>query len=494
MNSMIITTLNSNGLLSQLAEEVVEGFDTGDSGMAVADIVASLLEYQRKDTKITVGTISVTGTRAIKVKSPRTILSVLLKLQESVGGYISVDNDRVLDWATDIGEDKGQQIRYRKNLVGIERTINWDDYCTRLFLSGAEESLSDITIGPVSPTITTDETYAYFTLPEQYAAYYGWTAEGDTLPATFKVWLENDSPAWVDAGGDCSSGLYWDDVSYGSDGNDGTWAEYLGPSGYGIPAYGRSSPFYANIGEGTYNAVKYKLYIDGYKYQTIKIEVYTTEWEQVYYGAPGTIGEWHTKTFTTRACSRVQITGYNTWADVVLFQINEIQLLEADLSDVTDDFDQGEYENVVRCAIGDYNALNTYTIEYQHANYLVAWDKITDNDDIVARIVSAPSDTYSLSLLEYGRLLLDKLKEESYTYSIDCINLAEVAPKFEFDQLELGSIVNVIDEDLGIDVSARVVKISFPDLLNPENMQVEISTRIRDITDSIANMQRLISG
>ncbi len=492
---MIITSLNSNGLLSQLAEEVIEDFDTGDSGMAVADIVASLLDYQRKDTTITVGTIDVTGTRAIKVTSPRTILSVLLELQESVGGYLSVNNDRELNWTTDIGEDKGQQIRYRKNLVGIERTINWEDYCTKLYPSGGEESLSDINIGPVSPTITTDETYAYFTLPEQYAAFYGWTGEGDALPETFKVWVQNDSPAWIDADGDCS-GNNWDDVSYASDGDDGTWAEYLGPSGYGVPKYGASTPLYCDVPSATYNAVRFKHNFSGSTGQVVKIEVYTdaSVWEQVYYGSPGAIGSFHTKTFTSRVCTRVRSTWYNNYDYIALLQVNEIQLQEADESDVSVDFVQGELENVIRCAIGDYNALNTYTIEYQHAKYLVAWDKISDNDDFVARIVSVPSNTYSLSLLEYGRLLLDELKEVPITYSIDMVNLAEIDKKFSFDELELGSVVTVIDEDLGIDVSARVVKITFPDLLQPERMQVEISTRIRDIADIVANMQRLITG
>jgi len=95
-------------------------------------------------------------------------------------------------------------------------------------------------------------------------------------------------------------------------------------------------------------------------------------------------------------------------------------------------------------------------------------------------------------MLEYGKLLLDELKESEITYSVNMANLAEVDAKFSFDKLQLGSIVTIIDEELGIDVSARVVKIRFPDLQSPERMEIELSSRIRDIADIIANMNKLI--
>ena len=107
---MIITEVTTDGLMSQLGEEVVESYDTGETGTPIGDIVTALLALQRKTTKITEGTISVTGDRAISVTN-RTILSVLLQLQESIGGYMYVDTDRKLQWPTTIGEDKGQQIR-----------------------------------------------------------------------------------------------------------------------------------------------------------------------------------------------------------------------------------------------------------------------------------------------------------------------------------------------------------------------------------------------
>lgn len=491
---MIITTTEANGLLAQLAEEVIESYDTGPDGTDPESFVDALLARQRKTTKITKGTISATGTIAIQVTDTRTILSVLLEGQQSVGGYIVVNDDRTLDWTTDIGEDKGQQIRLRKNLLGLERYTNYDNLCTKLHFSGSSDKLSDIEVGPVSPTIATDASYAYFTLAEQYAAYLGWTGGGDALPDNIKVWKENASPSWVHAGGSVT-GTWWQNPSQASNGDDGDYAEYLGPSNYGIPAGGNSATLTATLSEATYNKVGYDIYLGHPSECTIVIEVNdTTEgWVTVYDGAPGTNDTWYEKTFQARVCTGVRITAYNNRSSgYTIFNITELQLLEADEIDETSKFVQGAWDNILRCAIGDYDSGGTYTIEYTHANYLIAWDKVSDADDLVARVLSTPSASYSISLLEYGRLLLDDIKEAEVTYVGNAINLAEVDAGFSFDELELGSIVTVIDEDLGIDVQVRVVRIEFPDLLTPEKFILELSSQLRDITDVIAELSRLL--
>jgi len=482
---MIKTELYSSGLLSQLGEEVIGSYDTGPDGSPVADIVEDLFGFQRKSTKITVGTISVTGTRAVQVEE-RTILSVLLELRDSVGGYITVDNDRVFDWATDIGEDKGQQIRYRKNLVGIERNINYDSLCTKLHVSGSVNKLSDIIIGPATPGITTDASYAYFTLLEQYAAYLDWTGEGEALPDNIKVWRENTSPSWVQGTGE--SGVGWSDPAYASDGNTGTYAEYLA-----IPLGGASTPLHADFAENTYNRCKYYVWLSG-STGRMKIQTYNAVdgWTTIFEGSPGADNTWHEFGFTNRTITEIKVIFYNDVSLSKDITLNEIQLQQSDLVDVTADWVQGAWENIIRADIGDYDEAETYTIEYTHANYLMAWDKITDGDDLVSRVLSVPAETYSLSLIEYGRLLLDETKIAEVSYLIDTVNLVEVDSRLSFEALQLGSIVTMIDEDLGIDVSARVVKITFPDLLTPENMLVEVSSRIRDISDVIATMSKLI--
>jgi len=493
---MITTSLTTNGLLSQLAEEVIEEYDTGESGAEVADIVADLLAFQRKATPITVGTIGVTGTRAIQVTTARTILSVLLELQESVGGYINVDNDRVLDWPTDTGEDKGQQIRYRKNLVGIERTRNWEDFCTKLHLTGGEGKLSDISVGPVAVDTDTDATYGYITLKERYAAYKDWIAEGADLPPNISVWKQNAGPVWkVSTGVDSSPGWTnpgnaidddWDTYGKSDCVLHDTWTNYITCS----------------IESGYYGTVKFKWEKDvcygtaTFRMRKFEISVYDgADWTIIYSGMPSQ-GSQVTQTFAGQTVEKFRVRALSTYepavaSSTIAFELYECQFYQSDVTDDSDKWEQGEFENVIRCAIGDWDAGATYQISYTYANYLMAWDKITTADDIVARIVPVPSTSYGISLLQLGILLVDETKEESYAYAIDAVNLAEVDKKFSFDELQLGSIITVIDEDLGIDISARVVRISF-DALQPERMQIEISSRIRDIADIIAGMNKLI--
>jgi len=483
--------ISCDGLMAQLGDEIIESYDTGPDGADVETIVDALLAFQRKATKITKGTISVTGTRALSIDSPRSILSALLQLQESVGGYLYVDNDLVLQWPTDIGEDKGQQIRYRKNLISIEEDEKLSEYCTKLHITGGGESLSDIEVGPVSSVITTDETYAYFTLAEIYAAYLGWTGEGDALPANIKVWRENASPSWVHAGGSCS-GNYWTNPGKGSDGSETGYAEYDGPTSCGIQGPGgNSTPLTCTMAEATYNKVKYKLYLTG-SANTIKIDVYSGgEWVTVYQGSPGTNEQWHEKSFTARTCTAVRIIGYNSYSYCAEFNITEVQLQEADETDVTSDFVQGAWENIIRCAIGDYDSGEDYTIEYTHADYLMAWDKITDADDIVAKAVTNKYEAYAISLREAGILLLDEMKEVPISISIDTLDLSRNGDwNFDFEELQLGSIVAVIVEVLNISVSIRVVKLTKPDLLSPQHMELELSTRVKDISTYLADLHK----
>jgi len=487
---MISTKVTTDGLMTQLGEEVIESYDTGEDGAPVATIITALLAFQRKDTKITEGTIAVTGTRAISITN-RSILSVLLQLQESIGGYMYVDTDRQLQWPTSIGADTGQQIRYKKNLMGITRDIDYNGYCTKLHLTG-QEALSALDIGPVSPTITTDVTYAYFTLAETYSAYEGWTGEGDALPSHIAIWRENAAPAWVHAGGVGCSGNWWANPGYGSDGDFGNYAEYDGPSGSGIPGGGQSTPLTCVLASATYNKVQYRMYAAN----SIKIEVNDTTdgWVSIYDGDPGTNNVTHSKTFAARVCTGVRITGYYDGVWYAEFNINEVELEEADETDVTADFVQGAWENILRAAIADYDAGEDYTIEYTHANYMVAWDKIVDADDLVARVVTNKYEAYALAIQESAELILDELKEVPITYSIDAVDLSENEDfDFSFEALVLGSIVTVIDEELGIEVSVRVVKLTHQDLLHPQDIQLELSTRVKDINDYLSDLPKKFS-
>jgi len=267
------------GLLSQLRDEIIEDYDTGATGDTVTNIVTAWLALQTGDNPITVGTIESTDTVAVASQGDD-ITSALLKMQEVVGGYISVNEDNELDWLSDIGDDIGQQIRYRKNLKGIEKESDYASFGNRLYCYGA--------------------------------------------------------------------------------------------------------------GEGT----------------------------------------------------------------------ARIKLSDAD----------GHTEDYVE----DAASQTTYGIVTKQ---------------LVDKTITHPN-----TLLVWANQKLAEMKTPKLTYRVDMVELSETSNNFSFDKLLLGSVVKVIDEELGIDVEARIVRIRRPDLYEPHKIEVEIANRVKDVTNllgQIYNVQQL---
>jgi phage minor structural protein len=274
---MNITEIEAADLTSQLGQETIVSYEAEDA--TVDTIVTALLALQSLSPAVTKGTISASYTsltRSIKVDGD-TILRALYRLRDTVGGYLYVDNDRALQWASTIGEDKGQQIRYRKNLIGIERTIEYSQLCNKLY-------------------------------------------------------------------------------AYGS-------------------------------GEGSEARIKLSD-ADGQSEDYVEDTDSQTDWGGVYQ-----------KTFVEKSIT--------------------------------------------------------------HPNTLLAW----------------------------ANLKLAELKDPPITYRVDTLDLSQSMDySFSFDALQLGSTVQVIDEDLGIDVSVQVVQIEHPDMLHPENMVIELANRTTDIADAILDV------
>lgn len=130
------TKIDAKDLLSQLDDELV--IDYLAENKTITEIVTALLAFQVNDNPITLGTIQPVVTRSMQVQQEK-LLTVLLKLRNTVGGFIEVDIDRQLNWWSDIGEDKGQQIRYRKNIMGLTRTMDFSNFGNRLYCYGAGE-------------------------------------------------------------------------------------------------------------------------------------------------------------------------------------------------------------------------------------------------------------------------------------------------------------------------------------------------------------------
>lgn len=140
------TEIEALDLLSQLGKEKVINYSA--ESKTVSAIVDDLLAYQLLSPAITKGTIATAYaslTRSVQADGD-SILRVLLRLRDTVGGYLEVDNDLKLNWLESIGESKGQQIRYRKNLVGIEREIDYSALVNRLYAYGAGEGEARIAL------------------------------------------------------------------------------------------------------------------------------------------------------------------------------------------------------------------------------------------------------------------------------------------------------------------------------------------------------------
>jgi len=121
---------------SRLGSEMVVSYDVDDT---ITNIITALIALQERANPVTVGTIDATigaYTRQLNV-SKQSILKTLLTLRDTAGGYLEVDNDYKLQWAADVGEDTGQQIRFKKNLTGITREVDYSKMVNRLYAYGS---------------------------------------------------------------------------------------------------------------------------------------------------------------------------------------------------------------------------------------------------------------------------------------------------------------------------------------------------------------------
>ena len=482
---MIESVISTTDIIEQLRGSMIASYDTGSGGATVTNIVTALLAFQKITPAITVGTIAPTATVAFNV-SNITILNALYQLREMVGGYISVDTDKALQWANDIGEDTGQQIRLRKNLKGIVKEVDWGGIFTRLYPSGSGITLSDNVFVSQAADKDADVTYGYLTLGGQYACYKGWTAAGAALPATIDVYRES---AWVSLSMDDAGGTDWVNPTNAVDDNTGTQTSYTRGSG-GFYSSTLTCEEYDPV---LANGVRFYIYSNVEPEDIadiiVKIEV-DSVWTEIYNGVfdADWWGAWHQIEFDPQIVSGVSVRlgKGGLLGDTVIFLVAEVEIRTNYFED-TSFWLQGADERTLRCAIGDYKAGDDYYISYTHADFLKAWDAIATYDDIAEK-KSNNKIAYADALLVWGRLVLTVYKVLPVNYEVKAIMLSECGASFAFEDLHLGSIVNAADEELGIDVDVRVVRIDYPDLLDPINAVVELSNRVSDITDTFKDI------
>ena len=87
------------------------------------------------------------------------------------------------------------------------------------------------------------------------------------------------------------------------------------------------------------------------------------------------------------------------------------------------------------------------------------------------------------TLLAYAIAQLEMINDPPKSYSGNILYLDEISTNFEFDELDLGNIVDLIHEPLGIEDSVRVVGMS-KNLDNPSTGSIEIVRKAKSLTEA----------
>ena len=107
------------------------------------------------------------------------------------------------------------------------------------------------------------------------------------------------------------------------------------------------------------------------------------------------------------------------------------------------------------------------------------------------------SITHPATLLAYAQRILAEYKTPPYQYSVDVVNLAEVADyDYSLESLGLDTRIRVIDDLLSVDVDTSIVSVSI-NLLAPEEISIELNTVKNDLSDlfkDVLNVQDIQSS
>ncbi len=470
-------------------------------GLNTTAILTALLAYQ-ETARVTLGGVDVSLDSIIAIEiTNQNIWEACKKVRDTVGGYISIEVDpadptsRQLWLRADIGDNIGQQIRIGKNLVDITHETDYIDFCNRLYATGSSLLLSGKTYTQVTAVKSSDATYGYLTLAEQYAAYKGWTGLGDALPgAPNAVKIYKPGGSWANPSSVVSA-TNWVNPANGIDNNEATYTLH--------PAwYPNQWCDYYEVAIAATPSTQIKWYhgyytVSGGAQQSYGVEVdiyYGAAWHNIYSGAPGNFEGWVTTSFAQQTITGVRIRYHHmtpiSFGEYCL--IKEIYVWNTTgYVEETAKFVQGGDEATVRCAIADYDAGAPYVISYTHADYLIDLDNITGHSTLAASwrdniITGTQSFTAADAdaLLNLGRTKLAELTDPRISVDIGAIDLS-VNEGRSWEELEMGDTVKIIDEDLDVDESQRIVRYEKPDLHTPDKVSLEVANKTKDIIDLI---------
>jgi len=481
-----------------LTKDIIPSYTCEESdGKKTSEILQEFLDYQEVE-RVTLGGVSPELDTVIAIEiSGQSIWDACKVVRDTVGGYISVTIDeddpttRELWLSYELGENKGQQIRIGKNLIGLSHNADYIDYCNRLYpvgSSGLLLSTKEYTRQDVFKS--SDASYGYLELSGLYSAYKDWTGLGEALPGHITV--EKPTGSFVSPTGHEAGD--WSNPTHAYDDNSGTFANYL--------TWNKKTwtPWltltHAAIATTQIKWWCHTVYWWSYYYFPVtQIDIYYGgAWHNVFNGKYSDEFQpeecWGTVSFSEQTITKVRIRFYNPQSYGLPYPQNnnckqkDVYIWDAaGYADETSKWLQGANEKTLRCAIGDYDADDPYVVSFTHAPYLISLDDIAERADIHSdKAVFSTSDVDAL--ISLGRTKLTELKEPLKSIDVDLIDLSTEEGR-DFEELELGDIVTIIDEELRIEEEIRVVRISKPDLAIPQDIRIEIANKTKDIIDVI---------
>ncbi|MEK5089704.1 phage tail protein [Paenibacillus sp. FSL M8-0228] len=121
--------------------------------------------------------------------------------------------------------------------------------------------------------------------------------------------------------------------------------------------------------------------------------------------------------------------------------------------------------------------------------YIDAEPEYIQRFGLVQTIFADKRFEFADTLLARCRAMLNELKVPSVQYTVDAAEIYALT-KDPIDRFKVGAMVRVQDAEMGVDIVARVLKVSKGDLFGrPGEVKLEIANKTQDIASSIADLR-----
>jgi hypothetical protein len=445
------------GLLAQLDKEVVHDYTATEK--ATNTIVTELLALQQNPNPIVAGTISPTTALSISVDDD-TILGVLRRIQESVGGYIYIDVSTpaspTLEWSTTLGSNTGQQLRFGKNLVNIRRTVDYTDLANRLWCWGYGDGEAEVRLGKgivtVQPQAAADLAQKWYDTAES-----AWTFQLGNAPGPF-------ARKWQ---------VGWPYTTQKKYGGGVRFPNVIVPQGATILKAELRLTAHADVGTGA--NVDTKVYAedadDAAQFSNVtdydaRTPTAKVDWDDI---ASWSALQVYARDITTSVQAVIDRIGWASGNALVVFFEDH------------DGASTQYHSRKTYLTYGDTKSPTLY-VEYTLPGAVDYVEDLASQEayGFVAAALKDVSITDSATLFEWAVRKLGEMAYPGVSYAGDIADLERYG--FAHDALSLGNTVRVMDEGISLDVSTSIVRL-VRNLVNRMDVKVELANRAKTILD-----------